>query len=62
MAQGRQDRRGLTITRREGERIVCDLGSGDELIITVAHVRKNQVRVRVLAPPRVTVLREELVR
>jgi carbon storage regulator CsrA len=51
---------GLTLTRKVGESIVCDLGDGRELVITLHELRRGQARIRVLAPPDVLVLREEL--
>jgi carbon storage regulator CsrA len=61
MAQGRTTS-GLTLTRREGERIVCYLECGRELVILVKEIRPGQVRIGFRAPDSVVILREELVR
>lgn len=58
----RPHNRGLTVTRRQGERILCELGDGREIVITLHELRRGQARIRVLAPPDVLIVREELVR
>jgi carbon storage regulator len=46
----------LVLSRRVGERIIIDGG----IVVTVARVRNNQVRIAIEAPPRVGIYREEL--
>ena len=46
----------LTLTRKVGETI--RIGRGIE--ITVAEIRKNQVRIQILAPREIPVYREEV--
>lgn len=48
----------LVLTRRLNERIVI----GDNVRITVVGIRGNHVRLGIEAPPKVTVLRDELLR
>lgn len=47
----------LVLARRVGEEIVI----GDDIHVTVLEVRGNQVRLGVVAPQSVRVLREEIV-
>jgi carbon storage regulator len=46
----------LVLSRRVGERIVIDGG----IVVTVAQVKGNQVRISLEAPPRVGIYREEV--
>jgi carbon storage regulator len=46
----------LVLTRKEGEQIVV----GDNIRITVLSIRGNRVRLGLLAPPDVSILRQEL--
>lgn len=46
----------LTLTRKVGERICV----GDDIVIEITSIRKNQVRVAVHAPRFVKIYREEV--
>jgi len=46
----------LVLTRKVGERIVI----GDSIVVTVLEASKNKVRIGILAPSDVPILREEL--
>jgi len=46
----------LTLTRKVGETIRI----GDDIEITVKEIRKNQVRIGIIAPREIKVFREEL--
>jgi carbon storage regulator len=46
----------LVLSRKLGERIVI----GDNIVVTVVKVDRNQVRLGIEAPGNVSVLREEL--
>ena len=46
----------LTLTRKVGERIQI----GDDIIIEVREIRRNQVRIGVVAPRDIPIQREEL--
>ena len=48
----------LTLTRRSGEKIV--IGSNGEIVITVAEIRGDKVRLGIDAPKDVPVHREEV--
>lgn len=50
----------LVLSRYKDEQLVCDLGDGRELIITVCSVRGDRVRLGVAAPDDVKVVRREL--
>jgi carbon storage regulator len=47
----------LVITRRVGERFLI----GPDIVVAITGVNGNQVRLGILAPPNVKILREELV-
>jgi carbon storage regulator CsrA len=51
---------GLTLSRRPGEQIVCMLPDGEEIVITCGKIRRDQVRLMVLAPQSVAIVRAEL--
>lgn len=55
-----QPNRGLSLTRNEGEQIVCDLGNGEEVLITLVRAHRKQARLRILAPDWVQIWRAEL--
>jgi carbon storage regulator len=46
----------LVLSRKAGERILIDGG----IVVTVARIRNNQVRIAIEAPPRVGIYREEV--
>jgi carbon storage regulator len=46
----------LVLSRRAGERIIIDGG----IVVTVARIKNNRVRIAIEAPPRVGIYREEL--
>lgn len=46
----------LTLTRKVGEMIRI----GDDIQIVVKEIRKNQVRIGIIAPPDVKIFREEV--
>jgi carbon storage regulator len=48
----------LVLSRKVGETIVI----GDQIVITLAAIRGNRVRLGITAPPHVLIQREELVR
>lgn len=48
----------LTLTRREGERLMI----GDDIVIEIKRVRGNQVSIGIKAPDHVAVHREEIFR
>ncbi|TXH55518.1 MAG: carbon storage regulator [Desulfurellales bacterium] len=47
----------LTVSRKEGERILV----GDSIVIEIVEIRGSRVRVRIVAPRSVSILREELI-
>lgn len=48
----------LVLSRKEGEKILI----GDQIEITVVRVSPTSVRIGVVAPPQLTIIREELKR
>ena len=48
----------LVLSRKEGEKILI----GDQIEITVVRVPPTSVRIGVVAPPQLTIIREELKR
>ena len=48
----------LVLTRRIGERIIIN----DEIVVEVLQVKGNTIRLGIVAPPEVPVLRSELIR
>lgn len=48
----------LTLSRREGERLMI----GDDIVIEIKRVRGNQVSIGITAPDHVAVHREEIFR
>jgi carbon storage regulator len=46
----------LVLSRRVGERILIDGG----IVVTIAQVKGNQVRIALEAPPQVGIYREEI--
>lgn len=46
----------LCLTRRPGQRIIVD----DDIVITVVSMKNGAVRIGIDAPPRITIVREEL--
>lgn len=50
----------LTLKRRVGERIVITTPCGEEIVIEVARIDRNQVALRVGARREVKILREEV--
>ena len=46
----------LVLTRRQGESIAI----GDDVIVTVLEIRGGQVRLGIVAPSEITVLRSEI--
>ena len=46
----------LVLSRKLGEKIVV----GENIVITVVKIDRNQVRIGIEAPPKVAVMREEL--
>jgi carbon storage regulator len=47
----------LVLSRKLGEKIVI----GDNIVITVVKIDRNQIRIGIDAPPNVAVYREEIV-
>lgn len=50
----------LTLTRRVGESIVIELPSGETIEIVAKQIRRNQVRIGVIAPRDLRIYREEV--
>lgn len=46
----------LVLARNTGEKILI----GNDIVITVVRTAKDSVRIGIEAPPRITILREEL--
>lgn len=51
---------GLTVSRREGEKIVCHVGEGRTITFTLQEIYGRKARINIEAPGSVKVLREEL--
>lgn len=50
----------LVLTRRVGERLVIDLGTGSPIAVTVLGMKDNKVRLGIDAPAHIPVHREEI--
>lgn len=46
----------LVLTRKVGERILI----GESMVVTVVAAKKGQIRIGIVAPPEVRIMREEL--
>jgi carbon storage regulator CsrA len=51
---------GLGLTRRPGESIVLQGAADVPVRVTVESISRGQVKLRIQAPPEVTIVREEL--
>jgi carbon storage regulator CsrA len=51
---------GLTVTRKIGESVMMDLPNGETIQVRVNWVGEEQVRLTIIAPRDVKILREEL--
>ena len=49
----------LVLTRREEQKIVIRMGTGEVIEIVVAEVRRNKVRIGIDAPPDARISRPE---
>lgn len=52
-------RLGLVLTRREGQRLVVVTPAGERLVITVARIQGDNVRLAILAPTSHAIHRDE---
>jgi len=50
----------LVLTRKEDERIVLTLNTGETIVVTVCDIAGNSVKLGIEAPPAVGIWREEI--
>jgi len=50
----------LILTRRPGETLIIETPAGEQIKVTVLHVKGNQVRIGTEAPDDIQIVREEL--
>lgn len=56
-----EDKTRLTLTRRRGEKIRYTTPSGEQIIVEVSRIGRNQVKIRSYADKNVRIERAELV-
>ena len=50
----------LVVTRKLGETVILDLGTGDTIQVTIVQIKGNQIRLGIKAPEYVPIFREEI--
>ena len=52
--------RGLCLTRRQSERVICELPHGDEIVVTVTATSRKRTKLHIAAPTHIPIVRGEL--